>query len=352
MKKTYIDIYKLLAIIIRDKKKMITYCCVSAVISIIVAFSIPRIYKSSVMLAPEETSNGFSGNISSLASMVGMNMKFGTNGDAIYPEIYPDAMSSTEFLTKLFFVKISSKDGKIQDMPYWEYLQFHQKSAWWNYPTDVIRNMIEKLKGENSDGNISQQRIDPFRLTKKQYELAKAINNCIDCHVDKKTNVITITVTDQDPVISATLADSVRMYLQAFITDYRTNKARNDEAFMEQLLTEAEIDYKVARDEYAAFCDANRDARLQSVKTKIEDLENNMQLRYNIYSEVVSQLQMARAKVQERTPAFTVLQNAYVPVKHSNTPKIFILMLFVILAAFIRLVILIKHHHKEIIASL
>lgn len=35
-------------------------------------------------------------------------------------------------------------------------------------------------------------------------------------------------MTDQDPLISATMADSVSMHLQQFITKYRTNKARID----------------------------------------------------------------------------------------------------------------------------
>ena len=47
-----LDIVKLARIIIDDKKKMGIYCGVAAVIAIIVAFSIPRIYKSSIMLAP------------------------------------------------------------------------------------------------------------------------------------------------------------------------------------------------------------------------------------------------------------------------------------------------------------
>ena len=69
--KINIDIVQLIKLIVADKKQFMIYCGVGAFISIIVAFSIPRIYKSSVMLAPEETSNGFSGNISSPTSITG-----------------------------------------------------------------------------------------------------------------------------------------------------------------------------------------------------------------------------------------------------------------------------------------
>ena len=341
--KIHIDIIQLAKIIVDDKKQMLIYCGIAAVLSIIVAFSIPRIYKSSVMLAPEETSNGFSGNISSLASMVGMNMKFGTSGDAIYPEIYPDAIESTEFLVKLFPVKVTSKDKGIKDMPYAEYLEKHQKSAWWMYP----KELINKLKAD--DGPATKGKIDPSFLTKKQYDLCKAISNKIECHVDKKTNVIDIVVTDQDPLIAKTMVNAVTAQLQAFITNYRTNKARNDEKYMEQLFEEAEQQYTKSRLRYAAFCEANTNVVLKSVESKMEELENDMQLKHNIYTQVVEQLQMAKAKVQERTPAFTTLQNATVPVKHSNMPKVFILTLFVFLGFLIRLAILVKKNYKEIL---
>ena len=346
-KRINIDAIRLLSIVWDDRKKMAVYCGVAAIFAIIVAFSIPRIYKSSVMLAPEESSNGFSGNISSLASMVGMNMKFGDSGDAIYPEIYPDAMESTEFLVSLFPVKVTSKDKKISNMTYSEYLDKHQKMAWWGYPKRWLNTLVDKLKSNNeSTGNKT---IDPSFLTKKQYDLCKTISGNIDCQVDKKTNVISITVTDQDALIAKTMVDTVKAHLQTFITNYRTNKARNDERYMQQLFLEAKLQYDQSRKKYAAYCDANAKVVLQSVKSKIDDLENEMQLRYNIFTQVTEQLQMAKAKVQERTPAFTTLQNATVPIKHSNMPKVIILIIFLFLAFLVRLAILFKQNYKEII---
>lgn len=348
--KIRLDLPRLWQIVRQDKKAVLLWCGVAAVVSIVVAFSIPRIYKASIVLAPEETSNGFSGSISSLASMVGMSMRLGQNGDAIYPEIYPDAMESTDFLVSLFPVKVTSKDGKISNMDYSEYLQKHQKSPWWTLPASLLHALVEKLQEADAQPTDSSGRPlppDPFQLTRKQYGLARSISGNISCAVDKKTNVITITVTDQDPLIAATMANVVTEKLQTFITDYRTNKARNDEAYMKQLLKEAEKEYNQARHDYAAYCDAYNEAYLQSVKSKMDALENDMQLKFTIYTQVVEQLQLARARVQERMPAFTVLQNAFVPVKHSNTPKLFILAAFVMLAFAARLALLLWRHARE-----
>ncbi len=154
--------------------------------------------------------------------------------------------------------------------------------------------------------------------------------------MDKKTNVITIVVEDQDPLIAATMADSVQVHLQHAITDYRTKKARVDLEYMEQLFEEARKKYDIARKKYAAYCDAYSKTVLQSVQSNIDDLENDMQLKYTIYQQVVEQLQLAKAKVQERTPAFTIVQEATVPIKHSSRPKVVSLIIWMFLGFMLR----------------
>jgi uncharacterized protein involved in exopolysaccharide biosynthesis len=55
-------------------------------------------------------------------------------------------------------------------------------------------------------------------------------------------------------------------------------------------------------------------------KTKIESLEDNMQEKYNIYTTLHQQFQATKAKLQEATPAFTVIETASVPIKPAG-PK-------------------------------
>lgn len=70
--------------------------------------------------------------------------------------------------------------------------------------------------------------MNAFQMSKKDYDLVQGLKQKITCNVDKKTEVITISVQDQDPLVSAIMADSVRQHLQNFIIQYRTNKARID----------------------------------------------------------------------------------------------------------------------------
>lgn len=184
----------------------------------------------------------------------------------------------------------------------------------------------------NSQGSIHT--VDPFKLTMKQSNIADAIGDLIQASVDKKNDVITLNVTAQDPLVSATIADSVKNKLQECIIEYRTNKARKDLAFAERLYKEVKADYYKKQQAYAYYADGNVDIVLSRFRTEEERLKNEQTLAYNIYNQVAQQLQVAKAKVQEKTPVFTVIQPASVPLMPSAPGKFFILVSFVFLAAF------------------
>ena len=60
-----------------------------------------------------------------------------------------------------------------------------------------------------------------------------------------------------------------------------------------------------------------------------------MQLKYNIYSTMNTQMQMAQAKLQEATPAFTMIQSATVPYKPAGPKRLIISIAMTILAFFV-----------------
>ena len=273
-------------------------------------------------------------------------MKIGQTGDAIYPEIYPDLVESYDFIVGLFPVQVK-KDKTGEVYTYVDYLMNHQRTALHEYPFVWLSWLKEKLVPEDSTG--AAHKTDVFRLTKKEFGIANTIGTKLNCNVDKKTNVITIVVEDQDPLIAATMADSVKSHLQNAITDYRTKKARIDLEYMEGLFSDAKEQYAKARKAYAAYADANQNSILEQYRQKELELENELQLKYSIYQQVVEQMQLAKAKVQEQTPAFTTIQSASVPIKHSSRPKIVTLVIWMFLGAMIRLSVLAWKNRKLIV---
>lgn len=132
--------------------------------------------------------------------------------------------------------------------------------------------------------------------------------------------MITVFATAQDPLICKILADSVSEKLKAFIIKYRTSKSQKDVEHYKKLMAESQAAYEKVRRQYASFADANNDVIMESVKSKMEDMENDMQLKYNQYTAYNTQYQASIAKLREHTPVFTVLQGASVPVKPAG-PK-------------------------------
>lgn len=295
---------------------------VSLVLGIIVSFSLPKSYTAKVMLAPETSTENALGGLSSMASLVGLNINGLSSDDAIFPEIYPDVVRSTTFLVKLSAIKVKSADGTISTTLY-DYIETKQKLPWWS----IIFHFMKKEQGTG-------KKLNAYQLDKFQSGIIKDISNSISCSVNSNTNVITIKTSAQDPLISATLADSVSTLLQEFITNYRTNKARNDMNNMQKLYKEAKARYDKARQLYSAYSDSNNDLVLASSKSKQDDLENEMQLQYNIYTQVTTQLQMARAKVIEKTPVYAVLQASTVPYRHSFPNKSLVIIAFIFIGIF------------------
>ena len=303
------------------KKLFAKVAAITFVIACVLLLCLPNYYRAQVTLAPELSGSSSTSSLSSLASSFGIKLG-GDNGngsEALFPTLYPDMMNSVDFKTSLFPIKVHEIDSE-EEYTYYEYLLDHQKAPWWSTiiggTRKTVFGFIRSLFSKEDESANSV--VDPFRLTKEQADIIKTMNEKIGCDVDTKTLVISISVTDQDPLVAAVMADSVKQRLQDAITSYRTSKARVDLDYNKKLYEETKAKYDDARQKYAVFADANQGMILQSARSKLIELENDMQLQYQAYTSVAAQLQAAEAKVQEDTPAFTTLQNATVPVKKAG----------------------------------
>lgn len=316
---------------LKHKNKYFKVLGITFVLACIILLSIPNYFRSEVKLAPELSRNTSSSSLLSIANSFGMRIGSGTtSGEALFPTLYPDMVKSTDFKTSLFPIPVHKKDST-RVMTYYDYLLNEQKSPWWSQAISATLRFIFSLFTEPGPA-VDNTQLDPFQLTKQQKRIADLVGKNVLCDVDSKTLVITIGVTDQDPLVCATVADSVKTRLQQFITDYRTRKARVDLEYNQKLYRETKARYERARQAYAAFADANQDVILESVRSKRADLENEMQIQYNAYTQIAAQLTAASARVQEETPAFTTIQRATVPVKKAGPHRAKNLLILLFLA--------------------
>ena len=346
-KEDYIDLRVLMKKILSKKKVFFIYWPITFVIACLIIMPVPRTYTTETCMAPElGTATSAGGSLADLASSFGVDLSNMQTSDAISPLIYPDLMNDNKFVTSLFPIKVRTEDGSIH-CTYYEYLTKYKKKTWYMVPFIWIRNFTNKLSSKKSLG--SNSKFNPYALSKKDDGICESVRNNITIKVDRKTSIISISVESQDPLVSKIVADSVRTQLQNYITDYRTSKARNDVRYFQKLTDEAKDVYVKARQVYGGYADANMDVILESYKAKQEDLENDMQLKYNNYSAMLAQLQAAKAKVQERTPAFTTIQGAAVPIKATGPKRMLFVLGMLFLITFIDIFYILKSDFKSLL---
>ena len=328
-----IDLMDLLRKVIGIRKKIYKAAGIGLIIGVIVAISIPKQYTVEVTLSPE-MGNSKGGGLSGLAaSFLGSGVTMGDGTDALNASLSADIVSSTPFLLELSAMEIPISKNEVMTLN--TYLD-EETSPWWSYvigfPGMVIGGVKSLFTEEDEIASFDKTSQGAIELSKKDSRKIAALKKMIAASVDKKTSMTSISVTFQDPKVAAVVADSVVKKLQAYIIDYRTFKAKEDCIYLEKLFKERQQEYYIAQKKYADYLDSHDNLILQSVRAEQERLQNDMSLAYQVYSQVASQLQVARAKVQEEKPVFAVVEPAVVPLEPSGTSRKIYVLAFIFLS--------------------
>lgn len=309
------------------------------VLSAVWIFSLPRYYRCEVKLAPENSSKSGS-SLAGLASSFGINLGDKDNSDAISPTLYPELFTSPEFLVDVLGIEVTTDDARVTT-DYYAYLKYHQKHGW------IVQPILDLIDGFSAPTDtIHAADLNPFYLSRKDYQLIKnLLPQKLKCNISKKNDVITISVEDQDKLVSATLADSIRVRLQAHIIEYRTVKTRQDMMYYKHLADSAQVEYELAIEAYGNFLDRNKHVALKTTVEKGKQLSNDLDTKLRQYNLLNTQYMSMRAKVQEATPAFTLLTSASVPQKPAGPKRLFFVLGMLILST---MVVVVWKMHREL----
>lgn len=327
-----IDWMGILRQVLAIRKTLYKAAGIGLVVGILIALGTPKQYTVSVILSPEMgSSKSGSGLASMAASFLGGSIGV-DSPDALNATLAPDIVASTPFLLELFNARVVNQNKQI-DTTFTAYLD-EQKSSWIGYVLKAPGMAIKGIKSlfSNEDKEIATVQEGTIELNEEDAAKLEGLRKQITAEVDKKTSITTLTVTLQDPKITATIADSVVSKLQQYISAYRTSKAKEDSQYLEMLYKERQQEYYAAQQRYARYVDANSNMVFQSTMAERERLQNDMNLAYQVYSQVAQQLQVARAKVQEEKPVFAVVEPAVVPLQPSGTSRKVIVVGFIFLA--------------------
>lgn len=332
-----IDLSGMIRKLVREKKTILKWCIVAFAVGLVIAFSVPKTFKATAKMAPESSDKSVGGSLSSLAGLAGISLgSMSSSSDAVPTDLYPDIISSAPFVAELFSVPVTfERHGKKTTVDYFTYLNKYFKRPWWSSVLSFPGAAIGWMRGlfgpkEEKKAEIEGPGpVDPSNLTMLQSGIADMIRSMMELNIDKKSSMIILTVKAQDPEVAQFLCDKVIDCLKTYVADYRTKKARQDLEYFEQLYEEARTNYYAAQQRYANHMDRNQGIIMQRAKTEQDRLQNEMSLTYQLYNSCAQQVQAAKAKVQQDTPAFTIIDPPQKPfIGKPSRPVILVIVVF------------------------
>lgn len=321
-----IDLFELARKLWDNKKFIIKVTLIGAVVGLIIAFSIPKEYTSTVVFTTN-TNQSTSSNMGALASLAGINLNTQPS-ESFSPELYSDIISSTPFVQGLLDVRVLDQTLGI-DTTLRSYFRDKQSSPWWSYIVRLPNLLLNLFKPTENSKHEEVLLYDPYYISGEDMTIINQLRSSYTITTDKKTRTIKVEVSSQSPEVSALLADTLTSHLQDYIIKARTKKATMDLQNTVKLCDQLKKEYYDSQKKLASFIDANQNLISAKYKINQEKLQNEVGLAYSVYNQMAQQQQMAQIKVQDDTPVFTIIQPAIKPLYPEKPKKKMIIVSFV-----------------------
>ena len=323
-----IDWMEMVAKLLKHKWFIIIFTAIFTVVGVAYALVMKRKYDVQVIVTPEIEGKSATSSLKGIASMLGLGgMSAGNGMDAITFMVFPEVCSSTPFLTDLFSVPVTTyvsekayeKGKRPKTTTLFKYISKEDE------PEKGISAWLEDVFGDKDKKKVDNSVVNPSKLTKMQDKVCTYLSKHIGANVDQKTGLTTISVSLDDPLIAATVADTVCQRLQNYVSEYKTKKAKQDLDYYTKLCDEAHESLINAQQAYARSVDFDRSVILQTVSSEKERLRVEAQLAQQVFEQMEQQKAAAKAKYQELRPAFAVIQPATMPLKANNSRSVVVL---------------------------
>jgi len=306
-----VDIVLWIKLVWTQKKKVFNWTIYGAFIGIVLAFSIPKEYSTTVIIAPEGKAGGNSlGSMGALAGMKGVNIN-SSSVTGVGEKLYPEIVNSSPFLLEFADMTINY-EGQLISME--DYILTYQKYPWWKHLLSIPESVLNWFAFHETHSDSLTIQNSP----QLQHAFISSLKSRISAIEDKKSGVYNFTVEMQDPEISMQVADSLVAKLQRYMTDYHTCKTRMDIKNSENMLLEAKQNYYTLDAEYATMVDKNQRLVSKLAQVQLERLQNERNLAFDIYQQIAAQVAANQVKLQEETPIATIIEPARLPLFPSS----------------------------------
>lgn len=221
-----IDLVEVVRKLWKNRKLILKITVVFMVLGVLVALFSPKEYTAGCTMVPQSGDKKVGGNLSGLASMVGINLGGASGGEVLSPTIYPKIVASIPFKKDLMAtpLKFEEYDQPITLLDYYtkdEYQKFSLGGTIAKYTIGLPGVIINAIRGEDTTMISAGQGSAIQSLSKDEKKMSEMLNDMISLNVNDKDGYVQLSASLGEPLAVAQLAERAQELLQTYITDFK-----------------------------------------------------------------------------------------------------------------------------------
>ena len=295
--KEEVDLLQLIKIFWTGRKIIMKYVLISAFIGLLIAIFSSKEYTTTVIIVPQiERGQSGMGNLAGLASLAGVNLN-ALDYNYISPNIYPQIISSIPFQLELLntMVTIENLDQPISVFDY--YSSYLKPNPILKYTFGLPWLILKSLR--KMPEFVPDDSIQMIQISEEQKEVIEIIEDLINIELFEKEGYVKLSCKMPEALASAQLTKRAQELLQEKITEFKIQKTSATLDFIQLRYYDVQKQYNTTQERLAKFRDQNKNVTSAIAITKLQQLSNDYNLAYSIYSDIAKQLEQAKIKVKE-----------------------------------------------------
>ncbi|MEI6739341.1 MAG: GNVR domain-containing protein [Gemmatimonadaceae bacterium] len=310
-----------------ERRMVARFTAITGLVGLFLAFASPDEFDAKTRVLPYRSGAGAIGGLSGLAGLAGIRLPAGAADQTITADLYPEVAKSQDFRiqvveTPVYFTTLGRSATTLEffrtlyDQPLTDLLLKYTVGL----PGEILAVLRPQRNGStNAALPDSVTRLKSY--DQKYMKLVRVLDKRIAVNIDKRTSIITITAMMPDPYAAADLVRVTSNLLMARIIDYESRKAGEQFRFVREQQERAMRRYEIVQRELASFDDRNRTLMRATAKIERDRLQREYDLAFEVYQQLSRELEQARLKMSQDTPAFTVLEQVTVPSERSSPQR-------------------------------
>ena len=300
------ELLKLLQSLVKKRKWIYLFVGATVLTTVILCLSLPNRYTGRAVILPSGGTADKLGGLKQFAGLAG-DFSFGSagfsseNSSFLYPDILRSRLISEAMINKVY-----------------QYSQGGKKRS---------QNLLDYFKVKKMDGAV------------------QALAQITDFDMNRRTGVITISVTTTNRYLSAVIANEYINQLERYNLDTRKSKAKENEKFISQRLEEVKEELKKAEDNLESFQLKNRNFNTASspeLAMELARLEREAEIKSKVFLTLTQQYELARVEAKKDVPIVQVLDYAKPPEEKTGPNRKSIVLTSFLLSSFLGIAIILS----------